>query len=244
MRRGGIEELGHVERAARSEVFDLMPATGSGSDDEGVGGLSGQLIDERLGHLDREVVFFGQRAEGTGHAATTGWQQGDRMPGAALGELGHEGWIAEGFGVAMGMNRDGKVERREGNQFGSLLELLVDELFEEDGTLGDDFGVLEFQFPVIFGEHGVAGGLEEQDGKSGEAILNEFQIVGAEAGGFVEIALAESGAAAAGAVSGEQNSKAGAFEDPNGGDSDMRFVITDKGIVPEEDGCPGRWVRP
>lgn len=57
----------------------------------------------------------------------------------------------------------------------------------------------------------------------------------AHLGSSFEIALAEGGAAAAFAAFDERDVEAKGFEDFDGGDADVRFVVTDEGVVPEDD---------
>jgi len=64
----------------------------------------------------------------------------------------------------MAMNRDRAVELGEGNEFGVAVELICDELFEEAASWGDGIGAWQAQFTIILSEHGIAGGLEEEDG--------------------------------------------------------------------------------
>ena len=54
-----------------------MPATGAGSDDRGARRGGADVLDERFGDLERELILLAQRAEGAGHAAAAAVQQGD-----------------------------------------------------------------------------------------------------------------------------------------------------------------------
>ena len=51
----------------------------------------------------------------------------------------------------------------------------------------------------------------------------------------VEISLAESGTATAFAVLHERDVERKRFEDFDGGDADVRLMVTDEGVVPEND---------
>jgi hypothetical protein len=54
-------------------------------------------------------------------------------------------------------------------------------------------------------------------------------------GSGFEVALAEGGAAAAFAAFDERHVVTKSFKDFDGGDADVRFVVTDKGVVPKDD---------
>src|SRR4051812_16666716 len=66
------EKLGHVFGMHWREVFELMTAARTRSDDHGAGPLGGHLLDKGRGDFQREIVLALERAESAGHSATTG----------------------------------------------------------------------------------------------------------------------------------------------------------------------------
>ena len=57
------QQLGHVSRVNGREVFQLVLATGAGSDNDAAGRLGADLLHEGRGDFEREVVFRFQGAE-------------------------------------------------------------------------------------------------------------------------------------------------------------------------------------
>ena len=191
------QQFGHVFGVNGREVFELMPATCAGSDDDAVGRLGADLLHERGGDFEGEIVFRFQGAEGAGHAAAAGIEERGGAPGQTRGEFRHEAGFHEGFGVAVRVDRDvaGLVVETESVWF--VLEKFFNELLEEMTTPRDRFGVGQLQFAVILDEHGVARRFEEQDWRLGVRSAKEIEVMPAHVGGGLEIALTEGGTAAA-----------------------------------------------
>jgi hypothetical protein len=88
------------------EMFQLVAATGSGSDNDAVGRLGADLLHEGRGDFEGEIVFRFQGAEGAGHAAAAGIEQSCGAAWQTGGEFRHEAGFHKRFGVAMGVDRD------------------------------------------------------------------------------------------------------------------------------------------
>lgn len=138
------------------EVRDLMAATGAGSNDFSSGGLLTQLLHEGLGDFQGKFVFRFERAKGSGHSATAGFQHRDRPPRQALCETGHVLRVRERFRMAMGVNCDVSGTIGEGKRGAIPLQQIVDELLEEEAAACALFGLGNFQLPIILSEHRVA----------------------------------------------------------------------------------------
>lgn len=122
-------------------MFQLVTATGAGGDDYGVRRLRADLLHEGRGDFEGEIVFRFQGAEGAGHAAAAGIEEGCGSPGQTRGELRHEAGFHEGFRVAMGVDRDVAGMVIEVESVGLAFEQVFDELLEEMAAFRDRFGV-------------------------------------------------------------------------------------------------------
>src|SRR6266566_8442496 len=80
------QHLGHVSGSDGCQMLDLMAATGARGHYDGAEGLAANLLDQRFGHFERQFVLLRQRAEGAGHAAASGIEQGNGSLRQALGE--------------------------------------------------------------------------------------------------------------------------------------------------------------
>src|SRR4029450_8384277 len=66
------QQFCHMLRAYICQIGNLMPATCAGRDDLCSSGWIVDLVEQTLGDLDRQIVFFGERAERAGHSAAGG----------------------------------------------------------------------------------------------------------------------------------------------------------------------------
>ena len=67
---GLAQDLGGVQRLFTGAVFDLVAATGTGGNDNGIiGGGTDFREEATLAHLDGDMVVFGFVTESAGHAA-------------------------------------------------------------------------------------------------------------------------------------------------------------------------------
>src|SRR3954468_9598044 len=115
----------------RSEMLELMAATGSGRNDDGAGRLGVHLLHERRRDLQREIVFPFEGAECAGHSAAARIENGGGSSGQTSREPGHESRLYERFCVAMRVNCDVTgfvIETERGRLF---LQQLLHELLEE-----------------------------------------------------------------------------------------------------------------
>src|SRR3977135_1028902 len=135
----------------------------------------------------------------------------------------------------MGVDRDVAGTVVEAESVRLAREQVFDELFEEMASARDRFGIGQFQFAVVLDEHGVAGRFEEQDGGAGVRSAKEIEVMPAHLGSSFEIALTESRTAAAFPAFDERDFVTKSFEDFDRGDADVRFVVTDEGVVPKDD---------
>lgn len=226
------EPFGEVQRRLRGEMGDLMAATGAGRDQVGVGWEGVDLFDERCGHGEGEVVLGVERAEGSGHAATAGVEQYRGGVGDLFCEVSHGGGVGEGLAVAVGVDGGaggGAVERK---RVGLAVEEIVHEFLEQEDALGDVFGAVEIEFPVVLFEHGIAGRFQEEDGVG--AVTQEVEVGLAEIADDVEPAHAERGASAAGVVLDQDHLESGGFEHAHGGPADVGFMAAHEAVIPED----------
>src|SRR5690349_18691116 len=122
-----------------SQVLNLVPATGAGSDDDRAIGLVADVAHQRFGDLQGEFVFLFQSAEGAGHAATTGIKEdGFTLRQPPRQALRHRR-IGEGFDVTMGMDQDPGwfgIELKGGR---IVVEQLFNEVLKEKAVAGYTF---------------------------------------------------------------------------------------------------------
>ena len=116
---------------------------------------------------------------------------------------------------------------------------IINKVLEEKTTGRDPLGVLNLQFAIILCEHRVAGRLQENDGSALLTLTQEFDIVRAAGGGVVEISLTECRPAAAPPSRGEHDFEAKCLQNFHRRDADMRLVISNKSVVPENDAAAG-----
>src|SRR5688500_1435758 len=112
-------------------MLDLVTATRARGDDDGVFRLSTDLLDERRGDLEREIVFRFERTKGAGHSAATGIEQSGVSSGQTRGEPGHETGFDQRLRMAMRVDRDLAGLIIELKRVRLALEQIVDELFKE-----------------------------------------------------------------------------------------------------------------
>src|SRR5436190_1406252 len=118
----------------------------------------------------------------------------------------------------------------------------AEEFLEEKTSSGDFVRVRQVQFTIIFHEHRVACGLKENDGRIIDVLVQQREVMTAQTRDFIEVALAERGAAAAPATSKQFDLKTGGFEDGYRGHSNLGFVIAHEGVVPQNHASAGRRV--
>ena len=100
----------------------------------------------------------------------------------------------------------------EAKGLGLAFEEILDEPFEQEAAPRQPGRSLNLYFPIILGEHRVAGGLQEEHGSVVHIAIQQGHVMGPQAPGFVEIALAESRATATFSPHGQGDLESGRFE--------------------------------
>jgi hypothetical protein len=143
--------------------------------------------------------------------------------------------MEEGFHVAVGVNHHvaGLAPELQGSRF--PLEEALEEILEEKAARGDAFGPRDAEFAIILNKHGITGRLQKDHGAFRVVFGQKLYVVACVGSDGVEMSLAEGGPAATLASGGQRDLIAGGFQDGHGGDADVRFMIANEGVVPEED---------
>src|SRR5262249_49581692 len=141
----------------------------------------------------------------------------------------------------MAVRVDNHVRRggAELQSVGFVAQELFNKLFEEKAAARDFVNALKVQLTVIFNEHRIAGRLQKEDRGIFRVAVEQGQIVGSQLCSFLEMPLAEGGAATAFAAGGQGDVVTGGLKDFHGGDANVRVVIADEGVVPENDSAAG-----
>src|SRR5580765_4805372 len=135
----------------------------------------------------------------------------------------------------MGVNDDVGRFCIEGKGVRIAAHEAVNETFEKEASAGDVFGVRQAELAIVFDEHRVARGFEEKNGRILRVLSEQREIVLTQLDGLIEISLAECGSTATLASGGQSDFESCGFENFYSGDADMRFMVADKGVVPEND---------
>src|SRR5437879_5423623 len=98
------QHLGHVPRSDGGQMLDLMPAACAGGDYHCPERLAPDLLGERLGHFEGQLVLGGKGAKGPGHAAATSVEQGNLPFGQPFRQPFHETRMHQRLDVAMSMD--------------------------------------------------------------------------------------------------------------------------------------------
>src|SRR6185503_7709235 len=131
--------------------------------------------------------------------------------------------------------------KRQGVRF--TTKQIFNELFEKKTTTSRVRRTIQIQLPIIFGEHRVAGWLEENNWQPGIALVNERKVVRALTGRRSEIALTKSRTSTTRSPFDEPHAESSGFEHPYRGLPDMRFVVAHERIVPKDNLTAGS-IRP
>src|SRR5947209_947939 len=107
-----------------------MAAAGSRCDDDRIRRLRIDLLHERRGDFQRQVVFSLERAKRPGHAATAGIEQGNGATGQTPRQPSHKAGFYERLRVAMRVDRDMGRAVSETKCVRFTLEQVVDEMLE------------------------------------------------------------------------------------------------------------------
>ena len=115
-----------------------MPAACTARDEYCSIRLVADLLNQRFGHFQRELIFRSHGTESSGHAAAAAVEQLSLTPGQAPGQPAHKSDIHERLGVAMRMDDDFGRFRIERQRVRFAAEERLDELFEQEAA-GRDF---------------------------------------------------------------------------------------------------------
>src|SRR5688572_29812321 len=83
-----------------------MPATGARCDTDRACQLRTDLLHERRGDLEREIVLRLERTEGASHATATGVEESSVSSGQTRGQSGHEAGFDQRLRMAMRVDRN------------------------------------------------------------------------------------------------------------------------------------------
>jgi hypothetical protein len=136
--------------------------------------------------------------------------------------------------MAMGVDSDAGRVVAEADGIGLPAQQSIKELFEEKASGLHLLRVLEVQFEVLLNEHRIAGGFQKDNRQAG-LLVKQPQVVPAVAGSEGKVSLAKGRSAAALPAADNSDLKPSRFQQQNGRLANVRFVVTDEGIIPEQD---------
>ena len=222
------------------KVFDLVAATGAGSDHDSAKRLGMHLLHKRLGYLERQFIFGCEGAERARHTATSSVQQVHAPAMQSAGQALHERSFHERFGVAMGMNNHIDRLGIEFERMRLVFEKVFDEMFEENATRRYLISARKVQLAVIFHEHRITGRLKKKYRGIVCVVMEQGEIVLPEAERLIEVPLTERRAATTFPVPDDFDLEASGLKNFDGSEANVRFVVTDEGVIPKNHTTPGR----
>src|SRR6516165_12006418 len=134
----------------------------------------------------------------------------------------------------MCMNRHVCFAFLESKRIRLALQQVFHKFLKQEATLRDLFRAFNFQLTIIFDEHRPAGRLEENEGRRAVRRVRKLDIMPPHMCGGVEISLTESRSAATFPIYQEFNFEPERCEHLHRGNPDVRFVISNKRVIPED----------
>src|SRR4029453_8376595 len=145
----------------------------------------------------------------------------------------HETGMEQRLHVTMRVNRDLCVATFKQERVRLSFEQLIEKFLEQETAGGDGLRAGQFQLAVILDEHRVTRWLEEKNRSVPPGAMEQIKIMPSEAGCFLEVCLDERGSPGTFAVCEKRDLEAERFQNFDGSDPDVWFVITDESVVPE-----------